>query len=64
MVPFKNKFEIEQGIKFSKNGIKQFVEQMVSSENNRSPVNPANSKKWEEKLSTPGIKFFLKKGGS
>lgn len=34
MIPFKNKFEIEMNVKFSKNGIKQIIEQMIARESN------------------------------
>lgn len=33
-------------------------------ENSASTEDPANAKLWEQKLDTPNIKFYLKKGGS
>jgi len=37
---------------------------MIERESSKSTSDPKNAKKWEEKLTTPGIKFLLKKGGS
>ena len=64
MVQYKNQFEIEQGIKFSKNGIKKYVEELLAFESSTNTTDPANAKKWENKLDTKELKFSLKKGGS
>ena len=52
------------GVTFSKNGIKSFIENMFANENCNNVTDPENAKKWEMKLETPNIKFFLKRGGS
>ena len=64
MASLKNAFEKETGIKFSKRGIREYIESIINTETNKNTEDPAISKKWEEKLSTPNIKFLLKKGGS
>lgn len=64
LVPFKNEFEKQLGVKFSKRGIKEFIENTLAHENAADTEDPANAKKWELKLDTPNIKFFLKNGGS
>jgi hypothetical protein len=47
MVPFKNAYEKELGVKFSKRGIIDFIEEFMRTENAEN--NPA----WKEKLSSP-----------
>lgn len=58
MVPFKNAYEKELGVKFSKRGIIDFIEEFMRTENAEN--NPA----WKEKLSSPQFKFYLKDNGS
>jgi len=64
MVEFKNAIEHEQGVKYSKNGIKDFIETILKTESCANTDDPATAKLWEKKLDTAGIKFYLKKGGS
>lgn len=64
MVPLKNEFEKQQGIRFSKRGIIEYVEAFLERESSENKTDPATAKKWEEKLSTPTLKFYLKNGGS
>lgn len=62
---FKNKYEKQLGVKFSKNGIKQFCEQIIATENPDNIENKANAELWENsKIESNMIKFYLKKGGS
>jgi predicted ATPase len=64
MAIFKNQIEKQQGVKFSKNGIKQYVEAMIATESASNTESKATAKLWENRMETPNIKFFLKKGGS
>lgn len=64
LLPFKNEQEKELGVKYSKNGIKKFIEDMVAHENAKNTNDPENAKLWEIKLDTPNIQFFVKNGGS
>lgn len=61
MAALKTDFEKQCGIKFSKNGIISYVENTLQKE---SKDDPQNEKLWEEKLTTPEIKLFVKKNGS
>lgn len=60
----KTDWEIEAGIKFSKNGIIKAVETILAYENNQNLNDPNNSKLWEEKLKNKTMAYFLKKKGS
>lgn len=40
---FKNQFEIQENIKFSKNGLKSYIEQLLNDEQ----PNAENQKEWE-----------------
>ena len=69
MVALKNDQEKQLGIKFSKNGIIDYVEKFLKHESLTFSDDPQNAKLWVEKLSIPdkpipGIKLFLKSGGS
>ena len=64
MVALKNDYEKQQGIKFSKRGIIAYVESFLERESCENKSDPTTAKKWEEKLSTPTLKFYLKNGGS
>ena len=61
MAALKTDFEKQCGIKFSKNGIINYVENILQKE---SKDDTQNGKLWEEKLQTPNIKLFIKKNGS
>ena len=58
----KQSWEIEAGVKFSKNGLMKYIKQMLAEE--KSGLDNANSKLWDQKLKIPGITYYLKTGGS
>jgi hypothetical protein len=59
MVGLKTQYEIDIGLKFSKNGLINYIENFIENEST------VKDKRWEEtKLNMPGIKIFLKRGGS
>jgi hypothetical protein len=64
MANLKNEFELQTGVKFSKNGLIEHIKNLIATETNKNKDDPINAKKWNECLTTPGIKFLLKKGGS
>lgn len=65
LVPMKNDYEVEWGVKYSKRGLIEFIEQQLKHENRSNKEDPKNAKLWEEKLKVPnGITMFMKKGGS
>ena len=69
MAALKNDQEKKLGIKFSKNGIIEYVDNFLKHESLNFSDDPSNAKLWVEKLSMPkkpipGIKLFLKTGGS
>ena len=51
-------------VKFSKNGIIKFIEDLLELESPDNKKNTKNAKLWENKLQMSGIKMYLKKGGS
>jgi hypothetical protein len=51
---FKNEFEKEQGIVFSKNGIKKYIHTLLENESDQCAV-PFNSKKWLKRLDTKDL---------
>lgn len=62
---YKNDFEDDIfGIKYSKNGIVEFIEKFVAYESPHNQSDPANGKLWEQKLNTNLIRMYLKRGGS
>ena len=64
MIPLKNEQEINLGIKFSKNGIIKFIESYLGNENCNSS-DPQTAKAWHYKeANAPGMKLYLKEGGS
>jgi hypothetical protein len=52
------------GIKYSKNGIIKFCTEFISNESKENKKDPKMAKNWEEKLIIPGLKMYLKKGGT
>ena len=64
LLPFKCEYEKEMGIKYSKNGIIDFVISQIKKETREDKTDPKNAKLWEEKLKIPGLKMYLKKGGT
>ena len=61
---YKNDYETKMGIKYSKNGLVEFLETLVANESKQNKKDPKTAKLWEEKLSTPNLTMYLKKGGS
>jgi hypothetical protein len=64
MAKYKTEWEIEQGVKFSKRGIIDYIEKMIAYESAQNKEDPANAKLWEQKLKQPGLVYYLKKGGT
>ena len=65
MIPLKNKYELEVGIKFSKNGIIEYIENFLETENPNNQNDPKIARSWKEKeVFAPGVKLHLKDGGS
>ena len=64
MVPFKCDYEKNMGIKYSKNGIIKIVNETMQRESKDNKKEPKIAKSWEEKLKIPGLKMYLKKGGT
>lgn len=64
LVPYKNQYEKQQGIKFSKNGLVKYIEDMLELESPVNKKNAKNAKLWEKSLNYQGINLFIKKGGS
>jgi hypothetical protein len=58
MVALKTDWEIEKGIKFSKRGIIEYVESMIEKESME------NDDAWNQKLKSPTILYYIRKGGS
>lgn len=58
MAALKTDFEIEQGIKFSKRGIIEYLENLVENETQE------KDKAWDQKLKSPTIMYYIRKGGS
>mmetsp|Transcript_35609 Transcript_35609/g.54449 ORF Transcript_35609/g.54449 Transcript_35609/m.54449 type:complete len:254 (-) Transcript_35609:2-763(-) len=63
LVELKTEWEREQGIRFSKKGIMDAVEAILFMESPNSE-DARTASKWELKLKTKGISYYLKKGGS
>ena len=57
-IPLKNEYEKQLGIKFSKRGLVEFIENFISTED------PATNTDWEKKTTTPSFTFSMKEGGS
>lgn len=49
MIPLKNKYEKEVGLKFSKNGIIKFIENFLDHETHFNTVDPITAQAWKEK---------------
>ena len=64
MAALKNDIEKQQGVKFSKRGIVEFIENSFKKENPNNTDDPENAKKWKCRLDIPTIRLCLKKGGS
>lgn len=64
MAKYKCDYEKQMGIKYSKNGIMKFITEQIEKESKDNKSDPKLAKQWEEKLKIPGLKMFLKKGGT
>lgn len=64
MLPYKCQFEVEMGVKYSKKGLIEFIEQFLAHENPKNKKDKKNGVLWEENIKTPQIAMFMKKGGS
>ena len=60
----KNPYEIKEGMKLSKRGIMQYVDELLQTESHQNKAKPAISKAWESKIKSAGLQVFIKKGGS
>ena len=58
MAAMKTEFEIENGIKFSKRGIIEYCESLIENETSE------KDKAWDQKLKSPTIMYYIRKGGS
>ena len=61
MVQYKNQYEKEMGVKFSKNGIIKFIEDNLRKEDTSQGT---ITNFWQNHFESPGISLYLKKGGS
>ena len=52
------------GVKYSKNGLINFIENLVYRECRSNQEDQKNARLWEEKLKIPGLTMHIKKGGS
>ena len=64
MTPYKCHFEVEMGVKYSKKGLVEYIEQFLAHENPKNKKDKKNGGLWAENLKTPQIAMFMKKGGS
>jgi len=61
---YRTPWEEEEGVKFSKRGLIEYIERMIKQESAKNKDDPANAKLWEQKLKQPGLTYYLKKGNS
>mmetsp|Transcript_1058 Transcript_1058/g.1960 ORF Transcript_1058/g.1960 Transcript_1058/m.1960 type:complete len:190 (+) Transcript_1058:851-1420(+) len=52
------------GVRFSKRGLVETIERICAQESRANKEDMRTAKRWEEKIKTPGIVMYLKKGGS
>tara|TARA_B110000305_G_C19044361_1_gene449694 strand:- start:252 stop:461 length:210 start_codon:yes stop_codon:yes gene_type:complete len=64
MVPLKEQWEIDEGVKFSKRGLIEYITKKLETESPNNKDDPATAKKWERHLKIPGLNYYLKDGGS
>ena len=64
MAKLKMPWEIENGVKFSKKGLMEFITKFLDQESPHNEKDPATAKLWEQKLRMTGLQYYLKKGGS
>lgn len=58
LVPLKNEYEIQEGIKMSREGIVNFIEEMVQQES------PKTSDQWHNRLDLEDCRMSMRDGGS
>lgn len=58
MAALKTDYEKQIGLKFSKRGIIDFIETQIVQDSIE------NDKRWECKSKSPGLMYYIKKGGS
>ena len=63
MAKLKTEWEIRNGVKFSKRGIIEYIENFLVQES-KANKDPKVAKAWDQKLKVPALTYFLKKGGS
>lgn len=64
LLPYKNQYEKQLGVVYSKNGIIKFIEETLEHESPDNKKNPKNAKLWEKQLTYQGIQLYTKKDGS
>ena len=64
LAKYKTEWEKEAGIKFSKRGIMEAIHKAIAQESPNNTEDPKTAKAWERKNQTPGLTYYLKKGGS
>ena len=64
MLKYKREQEIEFDIKYSRNGIVEFIQNYLQFENKDCTTDKKNAKLWEIKLDLPNVQQYMKKGGS
>ena len=64
LLPFKNDFERKQGVKFSKNGIIKYIEDMIAKESPKNAEDEKTAALWENHMKEATLELHLKKGGS
>jgi hypothetical protein len=64
LLPYKCQYEKDLGIKYSKNGIMKFCAEFIANESKENKKDSKMAQAWDEKLKIPGIKMYLKKGGT
>ena len=64
MKHMKLQWEIDENVKYSKNGILNYINFIIDQESAENKINPEIGNLWELKLSGDNIKYYLRKGGS
>ena len=64
MIPLKEQWEIDEGVKFSKRGLIEYITKKLDTESPHNTEDPALAKKWERHLKIPGLSYYMKDGGS
>ena len=64
MIKYKSEQELELGVKYSRNGIVDFMENYMNFESKDCKTDKKNAKLWEIKTNLPNLQQYMKKGGS